>query len=231
MPTPATPPPPSEGAFTRLRRAVGALRGNHAAIFTRIHRHNVWNEPETPSGPGSTEARAADFRAELIALLARLGTSVLLDAPCGDGNWIGPVAAAVPRYLGVDVVPELVAACRARNAAPGREFLLADLTRDRLPPADVVLCRDCLVHFSDHDVRTALANLRRSGARWLLTTSFVEHADNPPIRTGGWRPLNLERPPFSLPRPVEVVDERCTHSGGRYRDKRLALWPMEALPG
>jgi len=26
------------------------------------------------------------------------------------------------------------------------------------------------------------------------------------------------------------VDERCSHSGGKWRDKRLALWALASLP-
>jgi hypothetical protein len=97
---------------------------------------------------------------------------------------------------------------------------------------DVILCRDCLVHFAFDDVRAALRNFARSGAGWLLTTTFVDRQrENVDIETGGWRPLNLELPPFNFPAPERVIDERCLHSGGIYVDKRLALWRLEELAG
>lgn len=173
---------------------------------------------------------AAVLADHLAVLLAGLGTRVLLDAPCGDGNWIAPVADAVPFYVGVDVVPEVVERCRERLGDGRRAFACADLTRDPLPRADVVLCRDCLVHFSFADARAALLNFRHSGAEWLLATTFVDARRNRDVRTGGWRVLNLQAPPFSFPAPAALVDERCVHSGGRYRDKRLGLWRMDALP-
>jgi hypothetical protein len=85
------------------------------------------------------------------------------------------------------------------------------------------------VHFSLTDIWRALRNFKRSRSRYLLTTTFVEHDDNPEIATGEWRPLNLERPPFSFPPPLAVVDERCLHSGGVMRDKRFALWELANL--
>jgi hypothetical protein len=85
------------------------------------------------------------------------------------------------------------------------------------------------VHFAFADIWRALRNFQQSGSRYLLTTTFIEHDDNPDVATGGWRPLNLERPPFCFPPPVAVVDERCLHSGGRGRDKRLALWELASL--
>ena len=48
-----------------------------------------------------------------------------------------------------------------------RVFLRLDLTRDPLPDGDLILCRDCLVHLPFEDVRRAVRNFKRSGARWL----------------------------------------------------------------
>jgi hypothetical protein len=41
--------------------------------------------------------------------------------------------------------------------------------------------------------------------------------------------LNLEAAPFCFPAPLALIDERCTHSEGIYRDKRLGLWELESL--
>ncbi|HEX2076999.1 MAG TPA: class I SAM-dependent methyltransferase [Longimicrobium sp.] len=211
------------------RRLLG--RGtDHRSIFTRIYRHNSWGSAESVSGPGSTRERGADFRDDLVALLRRLDARVLLDAPCGDFNWMAEVVESVDEYVGVDVVRELIARNVRRYAAPGRRFACADVTADPLPRADVILCRDCLVHFSFADAWAALANFRRTGSRWLLATTFVERESNEDIRTGGWRTLNLQAAPFRFPPPVSVIDERCLHTGGIYRDKRLALWALDSLP-
>ncbi len=109
-------------------------------------------------------------------------------------------------------------------AAPQREQLEARL-RDALPAADLVLCRDCLVHFSHADVRRALANLRASGSRFLLTTTHVHAQGNRDIPTGAFWPLDLQAPPFLLPRPIRLIDEHCTHRGS-LGEKCLGLWRM-----
>lgn len=199
-------------------------------IFLAIYRDNLWGNAESRSGPGSTLARAADFLPDLIALLRRLDTRVLLDAPCGDFNWATAVADAVERYIGLDVVGEIVARNQRLAYGPNRIFVHGDLANDPLPAADVVLCRDCLVHFSFEDIWRALRNFKQSGSRYLVTTTFVEHDENSDVPTGGWRPVNLERPPFLFPSPEALVDERCLHSGGTARDKRLGLWALDAVP-
>jgi len=199
-------------------------------VFGDIHETQAWGECESVSGPGSTRERAATFLPDLIALVGSLKIVTLLDAPCGDFNWAGPLADSVERYIGVDVVPALIEANRRRSSSPRRQFFCRDIVRQRLPSADLVLCRDALVHLSNGDVIGTLANFRRTGARYLLATTFVGDRENVDIATGDWRPLNLERAPFALPPPIELVDERCHHSGGGYADKRLALWRFEELP-
>jgi hypothetical protein len=90
----------------------------------------------------------------------------------------------------------------------------------------LIFCRDCLVHLPLRDVARALENFRRSGAEYLLTTTFTTREVNPEIALGGWRPLNLRREPFDLPEPVREIDERCPPDRGDYADKRLALWSL-----
>jgi hypothetical protein len=198
-------------------------------VFTSILHDNAWGSQESVSGPGSTRARTAALVGDLEALVVRLGIRSLLDAPCGDFHWIGEVADAVESYTGVDVVAQLVAENERRHSTERRRFLHLDLIRDPLPQADLILCRDCLVHFSFADAFRALANFRASGAGYLLTTTFVGERANVDIPTGAWRPINLELPPFSLPSPAESLDERCSLSGGLYADKRLALWRLAQL--
>jgi hypothetical protein len=199
-------------------------------IFLAIYESNLWGSPESRSGPGSTLARAADFLPDLATLLQTLKTRILVDAPCGDFNWAGALATVVDSYIGIDVMRQIVARNQRLAGNSNAVFLHGDLTSDPVPTADVILCRDGLVHFSLSDIRRSLHNFKQSRSRYLLTTTFVEHGDNPDITTGEWRPLNLERPPFRFPPPLASVDERCLHSGGVFRDKRLGLWELADLP-
>lgn len=210
----------------QVRRSSAAQR----ATFARIYRDNAWGDSETASGPGSTQARGAQFEDELVATLDTLGIRSIVDAPCGDCNWMRRVLARCDvEYTGIDIVDELIARNSARLGGPKTRFIPADMTRADLPAADLVLCRDGLVHLSYVDARAAIRNFRRSGSRYLLATTFVAHASNQDVPTGGWRPVNLEAPPFRFPSRILEIDERCTHSEGRYHDKRLGLWALDTL--
>jgi methyltransferase family protein len=204
---------------TRFRTPSAAQQ----ATFAEIFRTNAWGSAESVSGPGSTVARGLDFQEELISVLGAWNVRSLVDAPCGDFNWMRHVLARRDlAYTGVDIVAELIAANSNVYATATRRFICADMTCDDLPKADMILCRDGLVHLSFADARAAIRNFRRSGSRYLLATTFVNHSRNEDVPTGGWRALNLQTAPFSFPAPL--VDERCTQSGGH--DKRIGLWKL-----
>jgi hypothetical protein len=211
---------------------TGALSGlGLADTFDYIWRNNVWGAEESRSGLGSGLDGTAELRTAIPALLRQLGAASLLDLPCGDFGWMSRVDLTSIAYTGADIVADLIAKnIVLHGETDGRRFLRLDLTRDTLPRADVVLCRDCLVHLSAGSIAAAFANLRRSGSTWLLTTTFLELQGNRAIADGDWRPLNLERPPFGLPAPHRVIIEGCTEEGGAYRDKALGLWRITDLP-
>lgn len=202
-----------------------------ADIFARIYRLRSWGDGESRSGPGSGLARTEAIRADLASLVHSLGVRSLLDAGCGDFHWMQATAVGLANYIGVDIVDEIVQACAAQYAHPGCDFACLDITRDPLPRVDLILCRDVLPHFSYADIDRALDNFARSGSTWLLTNTFVDRDANADIATGDWRPINLERAPFLLPAPSFVIDERCHHTGGIYRDKRLSLWSVSSIAG
>lgn len=202
-----------------------------AQRFDLIHRTNLWGADSSASGVGSELAATATLRQQLSALLRKLDVHDLLDLPCGDFTWMAHMDLSGIRYLGADIVPGLIEANTVRYAVPGRvSFRRLDLVTEALPAADMILCRDCLVHLSFVHIRAALDNIRRSGSRWLLTTTFLHLDDNRDIDDGDWRPLNFQRMPFAFPEPDAVIVEGCDEAGGDYADKALALWDVARLP-
>lgn len=198
--------------------------------FERIYTTNLWSDPETRSGVGSSLDSTRVVRAALPAALRSLETSVLLDAPCGDFAWMEHVDLSGIQYVGGDIVPGIVAENERRHASPSRRFVNLDLTRDALPDADVLLCRDCLVHLSYANIRAMLSNVARSRIRYLLMTSFPGRADNKDVEDGDWRPLDFGAPPFSFPEPRLTLVEECAEEDGAYADKSLVAWSVADIP-
>lgn len=193
-------------------------------IFSEIYRKNLWENTESRSGIGSSLARTAKLRLELAVLLQELHISTLLDIPCGDFNWMQAVPLGNIHYIGADIVEDLILDLRQKYK--NLNFLVLDITGDRLPHADLILCRDCLFHLTFEDIFRAVANIRKRGAKYLLTTTFLEHSVNVDTTTGGWRTLNMESPPFSFPRPMQVIVEGLNP---QYPDKSLGLWQVADL--
>ena len=192
-------------------------------IFSKIYRNKGWGGDESVSGPGSTLARTQVIREKLPALIRKIGAESLLDAACGDFNWMQHVDLEGARYLGAEVVPEIVELNRGRYESESRKFVLLDITRDELPASDLIFCRDCFIHLSNAHIHDALANFKRSECKFLIATTHVSVKKNRDIATGGWRSVNLTIPPFSLPQPIDVIVEN-TDTG-----KCLGLWRLDDL--
>jgi hypothetical protein len=208
-----------------------ATRGkSRERLFTSIYRDNRWGDPASVSGAGSNLEQTAALRVALPQVLRSLGVRSLLDAPCGDYHWMQHVDLELERYIGGDIVHGLVCRLQGMYGSPRHEFLRIDVTKDQLPQVEAILSRDCLVHFSFRQIFATLDNFQRSGATYLLTTTFTDRKSNRDIITGDWRTLNPCAPPFNWPEPILVINEGCTQSGSMFADKSLGVWELASLP-
>jgi len=218
----------------RARRFAGRPREE---VFGEIYQRNSWGSPESLSGPGSELAQTQALRAALPKLMRRLDVRTFLDAPCGDFHWMKEVDLGAVYYVGIDIVPRVIAENQARYGRAGeaqqggREFLHGDLVAPStpLPAADLVMCRDCLMHLSFAEAQAALAHLCATGAAHLLITTFSGTTRNADIGRGGWWPMNLQLPPFNLPAPLELLAENPPDAEGRRLGKSLGLWKREMI--
>jgi hypothetical protein len=191
--------------------------------FTDIWRTNAWGHAESRSGSGSTLAQTEKLRPKLQQVLRNLQVHSLLDAGCGDLNWLQTQSSELGLYLGVDIVDELVTDLRQRFRVRKNHFFNpADITTDRLPRTDAILCRDVLGHLSLPLATLALENFRASGASYLIATTFPR-GSNDAIRTGAWQAIDLNAAPFNLPPPLLLIDEEL--SGTR---KSLGVWALRS---
>lgn len=217
-----------KAAFPRgvkiYRDARRALRNpSLEAIFSGIYRKKVWQDSESVSGRGSTLARTAAVMSQLPLLLRDFHAETLLDAGCGDFNWMRHTELGAVGYIGADVVPELIARNRRLYGSEKRTFVVLDVTKDELPRADVILCRDCLIHLSFGRARAAVARFKESGSGYLLATTHTTVQENTDADDGAWRSLNLQLPPFNFPPPKKLIVEDAAAG------KCLGVWRLEEL--
>jgi hypothetical protein len=202
-------------------------------LFSQIYRDNAWNDPCSRSGTGSNLVQTSSIRRALPGIIERFGVKSLLDIPCGDFFWmkeIQPILSVMlDRYIGADIVADLVNSNSRSFSDSKFTFGVYDIQSSLLPKVDMVLCRDCFVHFSYEDIFTSLRNIKKSRSRYLLATTFPGRT-NRHIVTGAWFPLNLQRFPFYFPRPLELIQEDCTEYDRAYTDKSIALWEIRTIP-
>lgn len=210
-------------------RRVLTPRAHMKSTFAPFYTENRWGDEESLSGPGSSLTRTAKLRSELPVLLKEVGTRTLLDAPCGDFNWMKETHLGVEHYIGADIIPDLIARNHELYGNNQTHFALLDLTRDKLPRADVILCRDCFIHFSYRHIAAAVKNFKRSGSAYLLTNSYPAWRQNENIRTGDFRPINLTLHPFNFPPPLTQLHEKRPEEEARFFGKILGLWKLSDL--
>lgn len=175
--------------------------------------------PETKCGLGSTLRFTEGLRVTLPAMLRTLGVKRLLDAPCGDLNWISKTdLSMLDEYIGIDNDEEMIKTARAArwdNPPRSIELEAADLL-DCHVTCDAVLCRDFFQHITLNQISCVLGGLQ---AQWLFATNHDCEENVEIDRVGGFRPINLRLPPFSFPPECALIYD------GDERD--LAIWALK----
>lgn len=198
--------------------------------FTQIFKQNTWGSDQSISGQGSTlqlSESAINFMNEIIQ---ELSITSILDLPCGDFHWMQEVNLSTIEYTGADIVLQLIDENQQNYGSDSIRFRQLDLIQDELPSTDLIIVRDCFVHFSFDDIHKALQGIKRSGIKYLVTTTFPGQTLNYDIVTGDWRPINLQRSPFNFPSPTRIQEENYSQEFKRdFRQKSLAIWEIDEI--
>jgi hypothetical protein len=192
-------------------------------IFESIHAKNWWTSGESKSGFGSELERTQSLRAHLEDWLSvhRDEVSVLLDAPCGDFNWMQAVSLPdSTRYVGGDIVSSLIEANTERFANDQRNFIDMDIISAPLPKADAWLCRDVLFHFPFKQGCEVIERFRASECKYFMSTTHEHARNDTDIKFGWFRPVNLCLPPYNLGTPLELWKDAPENEPDRY----LGIW-------
>lgn len=179
--------------------------------------------PETSCGAGSKLANTTSIRAWLPTLFKELDIKTLLDAPCGDFNWMAHTDLSGIDYCGVDFDAEHIDVAARRSSVPGcapksKRLFELDIAYDKLPRADMVLCREFLQHLPNEQVDRVIKSFCDSGSEWFLATSHDNEINTDILFLGMFRPLNLTKDPFELPSARQSVEDQP--GSGRI----LGLW-------
>lgn len=171
-------------------------------VFSEVYERDLWNGG---SGPGSAPENSVEYREWLQAFLDAPfdGPLHVVDLGCGDWR-IGELMdwSRVDSYVGIDVVPEVVLLNSLReDLPPNVSFQCLDALTEPLPDGDVLIVKDVLQHWPNADVARFLDETEHQYTFRVITNDVSSKSHpakvNSDIALGGWRPVDVEAPPFS----------------------------------
>lgn len=121
------------------------------------------------------------------------GPRSILEVGCGNGRFVAAVAGRVESVTGVDWArsPHFV------DLPANASFRQLDVTRDDLPPADLVCSGDVLEHFAPDGIRGVLARIHAAGRfqYHVIACYHDNHSHLTVAKPGVWLALFRENGP------------------------------------
>ena len=202
-----------------------ARRRDRAAIFSNIYRKKTWafgrsKSADFWSGDGSAEEFTREYARVIGQFAAEHKIGTIVDLGCGDfqvGQRILEVVNC--RYVGVDVVPELIARNERLFASERVSFVCMDIANDALPEGDLCLIRQVLQHLDNRTIERVLDHASRYPYCIVTESQMMDpQVVNVDIKPGAWTRtlfrsgLYFDRPPFSkkITPLLEVVRNAST---------------------
>ena len=192
-----------------IRQHYGALPV--ADCFSEIYRTKCWGEAEGGedffSGGGSGAYFAVPYVKQVQRLIADHQIRSIVDLGCGDFR-VGRLICAqcnLP-YVGVDVVPDLIALNRSRFGGPQMEFRCANLIDDELPDGELCMIRQVLQHLTNAEILRVLAKCAKYRVVLVTEELFTKRGSRPNLdimhgpdnRASDNSGVFLDLPPFSF---------------------------------
>jgi SAM-dependent methyltransferase len=205
---------------TRQRNATRSTE----EIFSDIYSRNSWGGApgEFFSGAGSRGAHSERYIELVRRFIAANDVKTVVDIGCGDFAIGREIAKACERYVGIDIVPSLIAHHNSSYATDGVAFQCLDAARDPLPAADLCLIRQVLQHLSNESIQ---AIVDKFGAyRFVIVTEHyppksrikgynIDKVTGPDIRDHDGSAVFLDKPPFNL--AIEMLQSTPLPQAGK----------------
>ena len=160
-------------------------------------------KPFTVCGNGTLPTNTQNIRSWLPGVIRRYGVLDVADVGAGDMKWKDGMTLGDVSYTPYDLVPR------------SDEVIAFDVTRDVLPPVDLIICRMVLNHLADDPdrIKAAIIAFQNSGARLLAATQFDSRGD----RTREFQRVDL----------TAYLGDYLEHcQDGNEPNCKLALWEL-----
>jgi hypothetical protein len=184
--------------------------------FDLVYESSRWSSQGNKSGPGSEYANCKRMCDELTSFISAHAIRKIVDVSCGGMAWWPHVLQKLDipiEFHGFDassiIIAENVETFRSHS---NLHFETADARSHQFPECDLLVCRQTLNHLWRDDCVAVLRNLRSLKYRFLALTHNggvernLEDGERiqlmpPRVEATRYTPLNLMRPPYSMPKP------------------------------
>ena len=187
--------------------------------FRHIYLSNHWQNyfkldlQKSRSGPGSNLNYTSDMSRELEKFFAEKNIKTILDIGCGDFIWMNLLLNKYynyDKYLGLDIVDELIKNNNLKYSNDKISFKTFDLVKDEIPKGfDIILIRDVFIHLKNEQIVNFLNLLKNLDIKFFGVTSTPSLKKNNELKTiGRYRDINIEIEPFNLKDFLHKIDEK-----------------------
>lgn len=173
-------------------------------VFTQIYTDAVWGrnaEGEGFSGQGAVLENAQEYKDFLQNFLKSRDIRTVIDIGCGDWGFSKHIEWNGITYVGYDVVQKVIERNQKKYSSPSITFIHADATQLDLPSADLLICKDVMMHLPHEDNFILCSQFHKF--KYCLIINNVDKQtlssnNNQISYRGGFRTLDLTKPPYSL---------------------------------
>lgn len=178
-------------------------------VMEQVYEMKLWGGANTTyhSGEGSHHPELVNPYLDTVSAFLRSFNTplVVCDLGCGDFNIGKQLVQHTKKYIGLDIVKDLVDYNKATFKAAQVSFKCVDISKDTLPKGDCAVVRQVLQHLSNTEIQNILNKLTQY--KYVIITEhipegkFVANLDI--IASQGTRlkigsGVDVTRPPFDF---------------------------------
>jgi len=197
------------------------LKNKMQNLFIETYRHNKWGSSESFSGVGSQLNYTYNFRTKLEEIILTKKIKTIFDCSCGDWRWMSQVNFYGAKYIGNDIVPDIIERNKNLFLKDNITFInndcLSSLKELEDRSIDLIICRHTLEHIETEYCVEVCKEIKRVGSFALITSNNTETGkSNIALNMDGHsaRQIDLEKPPFFdiLKKPARRIWDSKGHN-------------------
>ena len=206
-------------------------------VFTDIYKQNLWGDipKQYSSGSGSTDPSVSVYAEAIKRFISTKQITKVVDLGCGDFKVGSQIHFPGTKYIGVDIVQELVDYNDELFGNDNISFFCMDIIRDNLPNAELCLIRQVLQHLSNQEISQILRNIIKY--KYVIVTEhyppsylhIIPNKEKPHglgIRIENDSAVYLDQLPFNV-KISEVLLDMEISEYTRYKGERLITFLIQ----